>query len=362
MNRSYKKDSIAKSTLSTMFRPSILLKLMAVAAWLTPNIASATANGDTREQHSMKIHMVVVADNNFQSKYEALFERMESFANRHEYLWHIIGSSEDDSCHQKFKEFFFRKHCMVADWAGRKTNPGDKIFVFDADVVPFRPQTPLDYWLEMSEDLIFYDRTWNNEIMAGNYMIRNVPRALAFLNEWAQYEYKRPPGFSSADNGAIHLHLAETLFRNSESDTTKTDLDICSLKYQNLTESVENLDPYFSYVGCTREIVPAGSYSIDDLSIRIAKKNTAWVMDGVYDSYDGHQVESEASLPLPIFHHGVKMNNFEEDSWKYVKYNLTIPVSKDEKTKEDEDEDNIRAEETIEADEDMHLELDEETI
>lgn len=268
-----------------MFRLRIFLSLLSVAAWLSPAIATAaTATATT------KIHMVVVADSNFRSKYEPLFERMESYANHQGYFWHLIGSSNDganganESCQDKFK-FFFRKHCIVANWTARKTDPGDRVFVFDADVVPFRHQIPLYHWAEMPEDLIFYDRTWNNEIMAGNYMIRNVPPALAFLKQWAEYEYQRPPGFSSADNGAIHLHMINTIFGTSADNTVKLDLDICSSKYHHLTESVENLDPYYSFVGCTRELVPAGSYLATDLSVRIMKKNTAWTMDGVFDNY-----------------------------------------------------------------------------
>jgi hypothetical protein len=62
--------------------------------------------------------------------------------------------------------------------------------------------------------------------------------------------------------------------------------------YYNLTSDVTNLGPYFDFVGCTRQLVKAGTYVSEDqaLSIRIMKKETAWVVDRHIDGYgkDGH--------------------------------------------------------------------------
>ena len=43
--------------------------------------------------------------------------------------------------------------------------------------------------------------------MAGNYMVRNTAPTRAFLDRWSEYWRQMPRGYSSSDNGALHLHL-----------------------------------------------------------------------------------------------------------------------------------------------------------
>ena len=47
--------------------------------------------------------------------------------------------------------------------------------------------------------------------MAGNYIAVNEPWVLEFLRHWTHFRFRFPPGFSSADNGALHLALLEML-------------------------------------------------------------------------------------------------------------------------------------------------------
>jgi hypothetical protein len=51
---------------------------------------------------------------------------------------------------------------------------GYALFVFDSDVVGNLSDVPLTRWFTGDEDLLFYERSWNYEIMAGNYMVRNT--------------------------------------------------------------------------------------------------------------------------------------------------------------------------------------------
>ncbi len=182
------------------------------------------------------IHMVAVADKSFQARYAVIFDSMSKYASKHGYHWHVIGDSGTEPlCEQKYQVFFFRKHCIIASWMDRETNVGDKVFVFDSDVVPYRTNIPLYHWTYLIEDIILYERTWNNEIAAGNYLVSNSEAAKGFLMRWAQYEKEIPPGFSSADNGAIHLHLIRSAGLEPERDGT------CGQKYYNLTAPVTNL-------------------------------------------------------------------------------------------------------------------------
>ena len=182
------------------------------------------------------VFMISIADESFQKRYSVLFRAMSTYASKYGYKWQVLGKSETDSeCEEKHSRYFFRKHCIVAHWMEKATKPGDRILVFDADVVPYRIDTSLDYWLNktLEDDLVFYDRTWNSEVMAGNYLIKNTEQSRNFLMDWAAFENETPPGFSSADNGAIHLHLLRVLGHH----TTEK----CGKMYSNLTAPVTNL-------------------------------------------------------------------------------------------------------------------------
>ena len=264
-----------------------------------------------------QIYIISVADEFFRERYAPIFKAMSLYASQHGYKWLILGDTGSEPfCEEKYADFFFRKHCIVSNWMQRHTMTGDRIFVFDSDVVPYRTSVPLTHWLKNEEDLIFYDRAMNTEVMAGNYAVRNTDATRDFLMRWADYEAEIPPGFSSADNGAIHLHLVRTL------GFEPLKISACAQMYYNLTSDVTNLGPYFDFVGCTRQLVKAGTYVSEDqaLSIRIMKKETAWVVDRHKDGYgeDGHGPGGVGT----VFHHGVKLNYSKEDSEVFREYGL----------------------------------------
>jgi hypothetical protein len=206
----------------------------------------------------------------------------------------------------------------------------DTVFVFDSDVVPYRVHEPLDHWTDFEEDVItLYTRTWSNEIAAGNYAVRNTVAGREFLRTWAGYEYQQPPGFSSADNGALHVHLLR--FLNLESKYKPPGK--CGERYRNLDEGVTNLTKYWAYVDCTRELLPADTrLERKNFSTRILSKDTGFVMDGTFDGYgvNGHGPAGAG----PIFHHGIKINKTGVLGSELVaKYNLTMAAkaSKEDK-------------------------------
>ena len=139
------------------------------------------------------------------------------------------------------------KHCLVAEYM--ELQPANTVMVvLDADVVPTTLDRGFDEWLAHNADLQFYDRMPNNEIAAGNYVARNTPWARDFLRGWATWARRIPRGFSSADNGAIHLHLIQML--GLEESGGK-----CHQQYNNLVDGVNNLDPYFAFVQCCRDVL-----------------------------------------------------------------------------------------------------------
>lgn len=277
---------------------------------------SITRSGAGHIQQPPQVYMLAVADESFKQLYSFLFDKMERYASMHGHTWLVLNT--DPVCEEAFGDYFFRKHCIVAKWMENYSEVGDRIFVFDSDVAPYRYQDPLEHWLRFTEDVILYERTWNQEIMAGNYCVRNTKATRKFLMEWAAYEQRRPPGFSSADNGAIHLHLLRSLgFEEAKTNGA------CEKMYNNLTEPVTNMDPYWAYVACTRKKTQPGTYTSSELSVRILKRDTAWVMDGAFDMY-GREGHGPAGVG-PIFHHGVKCKGDDAaDKMTREKYGMLL--------------------------------------
>ena len=280
------------------------------------SILAGSDSKSSRDQERM-VHMVVAADDNFAKKYQRSFEKMEQYAQRHGYTWTILNQDRFEggilprAC-ANHKDFFFLKHCMVASWMEAQAfDPASSIFVFDADTIPFRPELPLDKWtLPFKEDVLLYLRGWNvkengveykHEVMAGNYMVKNTVEGRGFLRAWAEYEFQTPPGFSSADNGALHIHLLRQVgIESIEWNQPKP----CGDLYKNLRKPVTDWGEYWEYVTCTRDkLLPDNRYNKGPFSFRIMDKKTFAVTDKNVDSLEANDDSG------PIFHHGVKFND-----------------------------------------------------
>ncbi|PIC34051.1 hypothetical protein B9Z55_013819 [Caenorhabditis nigoni] len=115
-------------------------------------------------------------------------------------------------------------------------------------------------------DLIFYDRFFNWEVMAGSYIVKNSKFSVDFLTEFSNYEQKLPKGAHGSDNGAIHLFFADKIFPGD------LEVDTCREVYYNSWNSAD----LSAYTGCIRGIL--GSRT-DFGNIRIMKKGTGWSKD-----------------------------------------------------------------------------------
>ena len=64
--------------------------------------------------------------------------------------------------------------------------------------------------------MVFYERWFSGEVVAGGYGVRNNRKTREFLKMWADLELNQPKGFSSADNGAIHVALMKWFIGNND--------------------------------------------------------------------------------------------------------------------------------------------------
>lgn len=213
------------------------------------------------------VAIVQVADESFQKTQLSQCATIRAYANMHGHEYRLLDPNAfAPSCKERHESFFFRKHCAVAEFLETKPE-GFTVVVLDGDVVAASPTAGLDRWLRSGpkrkadgqergttipassersrSDLIFYLRASTFEIMAGNYVARKSPFALRFLRQWADYDSVAPRGYSSSDNGAIHLAALQALGISAKR---------CVAKYRNLKADVNDLVPYYDFVACTRKV------------------------------------------------------------------------------------------------------------
>eukprot|EP00439_Symbiodinium_sp_Y106_P083430 s585_g23.t1 len=171
-------------------------------------------------------------------------------------LW-LLSGGEFTTCAELWKAqngYFFLKHCAAASLL-QAQEPGYSLAVLDSDVVAAALDRSLDRWMQSRADLQFYERITGEEVMAGawaatfesNYIAKNRPWVRAFLRQWASMKDRQPPGFSSADNGALHVVLVETLELSGASRVREL--------YAGLEAKVDNLQPYWSFVEASMRVL-----------------------------------------------------------------------------------------------------------
>lgn len=229
---------------------------------------------------------------------------------------------------------------MVASYMKRSTVEGDIVVFFDADYVPYRYHRSLDQWADafryptqvgdiepLSQqtpiDFAVYDRGFLSEIASGSYFARSSPKMIHFLNEWSKYVNRQPPGFSSADNGSMHIHLIRSLGIETEEG------GICGNKYNNLTAPVTNLKPYEDFLKCCRKNLAIGkhrhrNHPEEQFSVWVVGHVDPWAIDGVSEN------KPKEAQNGSIFHHGIKIHQkgIIDQRW-ITQYGLQNMTAKD---------------------------------
>eukprot|EP00435_Cladocopium_sp_Y103_P049354 s1856_g14.t2 len=220
-------------------------------------------------------------------------------------------------------DFFYLKHCAVAELLETRPERYTAV-VLDADVVAVVLDRGLERWLHGPGELQFYQRIAGPEIMAGNYLARNVPWVREFLRHWALLRSRKPPGFSSADNGALHVALVNILDLEGAEHV--------STLYSNLTALVDNLDPYWNFVRAAEKVLgPPRAWNLantafgqktctwsDSCVLTIWPRMNFFVDDGVYLGQKAN------GLIGPVMHHGIKNAHDVEHHYYQNVWSCTI--------------------------------------
>ncbi|EYC32648.1 hypothetical protein Y032_0002g1019 [Ancylostoma ceylanicum] len=190
---------------------------------------------------------------------------------------------------QKHQVIYYKKHCAATLYLPKT----EWLLVLDADTGVVNPNHCIEEWIDDRVSVIMYERFFNWEIMAANYLVRNTPFGNEFLRKWAEQEFKQPSSWHGYDQGGLMMLLLELLIPDAVKE-----YEICNEYWRKAT----NYETYMATVICVR--LALGATTVWPDKIRIYRKAEAFARDGWIS------IEQWSEDDFMI--HGWKKNSIEE--------------------------------------------------
>ncbi|KAL6736619.1 hypothetical protein Aduo_006947 [Ancylostoma duodenale] len=172
---------------------------------------------------------------------------------------------------------FYKKHCAVAMYLPET----DWMLVLDADTGVVNPNHCIEEWIDDRVDVLLYERFFNWEVAAGNYLVKNSNFGIKFLREFAKYEFKTPgKSWHGNDQGGLMMLLLKLLVPDATNE-----FNVC----QDYWEKATNYDTYMAAVVCVRAAL--GAERIWPKKVRLFRKAEAFVRDGIITNEEWSQAD-----------------------------------------------------------------------
>jgi hypothetical protein len=146
-----------------------------------------------------KITFIVLADPKSLNKYKNNLATINCYAKLQGY--EFMGIDVSESCRQQgIKNFFFLKHCTVLEHMRQEANSATQpnldswYVVLDGDNAVVNNNHRVEEYIAKGggKDVIHGLRFHNNEVMAGNYLIKNTVYSRQYLQDWVSLHPENP--------------------------------------------------------------------------------------------------------------------------------------------------------------------------
>ncbi|MFH4978593.1 hypothetical protein AB6A40_005302 [Gnathostoma spinigerum] len=235
------------------------------------------------------------------------------------------NNSFDKAC--KKQHIWYRRHCVLAEILKRApvyNSSGTWFVAVDADTGVINPRHKIQEWIDDTVDIIFYNRIWQFELMAGIFMVKKGLLAEEFLMRWSAYPEIEPKSMVHYDNVVIHSVVMDMMKPQRPAERK-----ICD----QLLSISTNFAEAFVYEACARVVMR--NMSFDGGKILIYKKGGSWCRDGWLTSskwcpndffFHGWQIRSKTGHEL--YEQSILSHTFKDsdclpdnflDAWQYNK-------------------------------------------
>jgi hypothetical protein len=240
--------------------------------------------------------VLIVADEYAQREYARTITSMRAYAAHNGYALELWDPWSDAQAINRvdcaaFERLLFRRHCIARCLLRDRYT---LIAAVDADVVAVDVDRHIEsLFLTPRQAVVHEERFHTGEVQANAYAVRRGAFADAYLDGWARMEARTPRGhFSGGDNGALHLHLLETLYGAGSPPAVQCDA---------LWRAASSADAYDRYVGCALTHL----FNATSADIRLVRRGHGfcrdlWVTEGrVAAGVDmwGHGLKSFDRMP-----------------------------------------------------------------
>ncbi|EYC35694.1 hypothetical protein Y032_0999g3345 [Ancylostoma ceylanicum] len=253
-------------------------------------------NTEQKTPHSRIGIVEVIEAKTSPELYDTAISSVVCYSKIHGYDFHLINDGEyRQQCPQDDK--FFRRHCIVAHMLKHY----DYVLFLDSDIGVVNPRRRIEEFLDPHVDIIFYDRFYIWEVMAGSYLVRNSVWSQNFLLDFANYSSRLSENAYASDNGALHAYLAERILPEKN-----TELSTCL----RIFDDIKGYGDLFLYEVCIRKLL---GYGTSFGRIKILHKGTGWARDPrmtnskwskerdfMFHNMKKKTLKSYTSTPIPV--------------------------------------------------------------